>query len=74
MAEREKVSKADLRQEIAELRHVGGQMANLCFNLSQEGNISYDRREVMRRLYRDWDLVARREGSAWSEMPEVERG
>ena len=56
-------SKADLRQEIAELRHVGGQMANLCFNLGQLENtiLTLNRCEILAQLSKNWDAIRRRE-------------
>ena len=54
-------TKDELRQEIAKLRHVGGMMSNLCFNLAQwkEGR-PVDRRSMddLRHL---WDAIPRAE-------------
>lgn len=67
-------TKAQLRQEIAELRYVGHQMANICFNLGQSHSRlrarAVDRRDEivgwadsMYRLRKEWDAIKRRESS-----------
>lgn len=56
-------TKAELRQEIAELRHVGNQMSNLCFNLAQDGRQSQVNRDCMDQCRRNWDAIKRREKS-----------
>ena len=54
-------TKAELRQEIAELRHVGGMMSNLCFNLAQDNKQSQANRDSMDHCRRNWDAIKRRE-------------
>lgn len=57
-----KADKARLRQEIAELRHVGAQMANVFFNWSQNRQvIDPGDREMMNRVRRNWDAIQRAE-------------
>lgn len=56
-----KATKAELRQEILELRHVGSQMSNLCFNLAQWKEGRPQDRQSMDQLRRDWDAVKQRE-------------
>jgi hypothetical protein len=55
---------SDLRQEIAELRRVGGQMANLCFNLGAQSGLPFHQREanreIMLNLVTQWDAIKRR--------------
>lgn len=65
-----RATKAELRQEIAELRRVGAQMANVCFNLGQEhGAIRKlspecdQAADCMWDLRRQWDAIKRREPS-----------
>src|SRR6185312_12478083 len=52
-----------LREEIRQLRWIGRQMSNLCFNLSQRPGepLSQRNAEVMRELYRQWDAIRRTE-------------
>lgn len=50
--------KQELRQEICELRHVGQQMSNVCFNLAQ-GTKDINR-ELMDQLRKQWDAIQRR--------------
>ena len=55
-------TKAQLRAEIAELRSVGSQMSNLCFNLSQANwQLEPHDRVLMGELYRKWDQIKRME-------------
>lgn len=50
----------ELVERIAEMRRVGSQMANLCFNLSQPDWPFEERdRDGMRELYRAWDAALR---------------
>ena len=64
----------DLRQEIAELRHVGGQMANVCFNWSQsKDSISLHDREMLDQLRRQWDAIKRRVPKGQGVRRSVER-
>jgi hypothetical protein len=55
-----KATKDELRKEITELRHVGKQMANLCFNLCQDENQKRGAQD-MKSLYRQWDAIKRAE-------------
>jgi fatty acid desaturase len=60
-------TKDDLREEIRQLRDVGRQMANLCFNLGQHhehhDSYSIDHRTMntMHRLQVEWDAIKRTE-------------
>lgn len=56
-----RATKAELRQEIAELRHVGAQMANLCFNIGQLCEVKETHLDAMRELFVQWDAIKRRE-------------
>jgi hypothetical protein len=63
-----RATKAQLREEIAELRHVGAQMANVCFNLGQAnatirklGPECQRAADAMWELRREWDAIKRRE-------------
>jgi hypothetical protein len=59
-----KVTKDQLRQEIAELRYVGAQMSNICFNLAQGQKLLLPSdREAMDYLRRSWDAIKRSEPS-----------
>ena len=55
------VTKDELRAEIAELRNIGSQMANLCFNLSQQPKNPHAKQ--MSDLFQLWDAIARCEQS-----------
>lgn len=55
----QKSPKPELRQEICELRHVGSQMANACYNLGQ-GQPVRDQRLLLE-LARQRDAIKRRE-------------
>lgn len=52
-------TKEKLREEICELRHVGVQMSNVCFNLAQ-GQVNINR-ELLDQLRRQWDAIKRSE-------------
>jgi len=54
-----KATKAELATEVTELRRVGAQMANVCFNLSQSPHMHVDDKKIMAQLVRDWDAVKR---------------
>ncbi len=56
-----RAKKQDLRQEICELRHVGRQMANICFNVSQGQTLTAVDLEILDALRRQWDAIKRRE-------------
>lgn len=56
-----RATKAELRQEICELRHVGRQMANACFNLGQGHTFTQYDRDICDGLRREWDAIKRRE-------------
>lgn len=60
--------KAELRSEIAQLRSIGSQMANLCFNIGQHARlrsdgktISKDDLAIMYELSKKWDAIKRAE-------------
>ena len=60
--------KLELRNEIEELRHIGGQMANLCFNLGQNATetdlgkmVTGHNLVTMYALSKQWDAIKRRE-------------
>ena len=61
-----KATKQQLREEIAALRRVGAQMANLCFNLGQDATwrdpgmmVSGSNLVSMYQLSKDWDAIKR---------------
>lgn len=56
-----KATKQELRQEIDQLRIVGAQMSNLCYNLHQSSAIDTRLRENMKELYVKWDAIKRSE-------------
>lgn len=56
-----RATKSELRQEIAELRHVGALMANFCFNVSQSDKIDPGYRQCMKEMQTMWDKIKRRE-------------
>ncbi len=63
-----KATKQQLREEIIALRHVGRQMANLCFNLGQNSRtsdagkiVSGNNLTIMYDLSKAWDAVKRSE-------------
>lgn len=63
-----KATKAELRQEIAKLRHIGRQMSNVMFNLAQQVIPDYPadkravhQREIFKGLYKQWDEIKRAE-------------
>jgi hypothetical protein len=56
-----KATKAELRQEIRELRFVGLRMSNVCFNLGQHQRTNDQK--IMYELSRNWDKIKRAEAS-----------
>jgi hypothetical protein len=56
-----KATKSQLRGELCQVRFVGQQMSNLCFNLSQNKTIEKSVRESMKDLYQKWDAIKRAE-------------
>lgn len=57
-----KATKTELRQEIAELRNVGQQLANIALSWSKGKQVlDPDDRELLSVLRRDWDAIKRRE-------------
>lgn len=68
VSEAKAATKADLRREIQELREIGGQMSNICFNLGQNavyedlGKMVTGRDLVsLRELQQQWDAIKRAE-------------
>lgn len=64
MLKTNRTTKQQLRQEISQLRFIGQQMSNVCFNLAQDispGRVTVNR-ELMDQLRREWDAIARAEG------------
>ena len=60
-AKRAYASIKELREEIEQLRLIGSQMANVFFNWSQHHQIvTPEDRELMHRLYKQWDAIPRR--------------
>lgn len=56
------VPKEELRREIMELRHVGSQMSNICYNWSQgKAGLTEHECALLRQLAREWDAIGRRE-------------
>ena len=47
------------REEIARLRHFGGKLSNLAFNLKQSDSIPDDHRQAMRIAQEDWDNASK---------------
>lgn len=60
-APKPRVKISALRQEIAELRTVGAQMSNVCFNLQQRQTSDPHERQLMRSLRQEWDRIERAE-------------
>lgn len=60
MLKTNRTTKQQLRQEISQLRFIGQQMSNVCFNLAQ--GATDINRELMDQLRREWDAIARAEG------------
>ena len=54
-------TKADLRREIKELRNVGQQMSNICFNLAQNKEQPIRYRDSMDSVRKEWDAIKRAE-------------
>lgn len=52
-------TKAQISAKLAEARRIGGQMANVCFNLSQfpHSVLTPKNTETMDRLRREWDAL-----------------
>lgn len=60
---------SELKKEVEQLRHVGHQMANLCYNLSQVSDypgtgdhcflVLERNAKTMRELYKAWDAIPR---------------
>lgn len=48
-----------LREHVALLKNIGGQMANMCFNGAQQDSIPADYRKTMTELRLKWDNAAR---------------
>lgn len=74
-----RATKAELRREIADLRMVGCQMSNVCFNLGQHAQMGGSGRRVschylasMKDLQQQWDAI-RRAGNALSARIAEER-
>ena len=44
---------------IQELLNIGQQMSNVCYNLSQSEQLPLHTRELVRDLYKKWDLAIR---------------
>jgi hypothetical protein len=58
-----KALKSELRREINNLRRIGEQMSNVCFNLAQDRNIEARHRVTMDELRRKWDDIKRAEAT-----------
>lgn len=56
-----RATKSQLRKEIHDLRLVGQQMSNLCFNLSRDDSIAEHYRDLMDECYKEWDSIERSE-------------
>ncbi len=59
-----RATKEELRQEITELRNIGGQLSNVAHNIWQRGGkprIDAEERAILGELYQKWDLIKRRE-------------
>jgi hypothetical protein len=59
-----RATKAQLRNEIERLRHVGQQFSNMAYNLSQGSQvkaIDQDVKGKFKELYKEWDNIARSE-------------
>lgn len=57
---------SELRNEITELRRVGGQMSNVCFNYGQSGiggSLDEHSRNMLQDLAKQWDAIKRTEPS-----------
>ena len=48
-------TKAELREEIERLRQIGSQMANLCWNLGRDQELTFRERLIAKRLAEEWD-------------------
>ncbi len=59
-----RATKAQLRKEIAALRHVGQKLSNLAFNMGQEAGykeVPGPEKAMMRKLQKEWDSIPRSE-------------
>jgi hypothetical protein len=56
-----KVTKAQLREEIAQLRFIGNQMSSMMFNLAQSARHCQSDRELYDYIRRSWDAIKRSE-------------
>lgn len=55
-------TKSELRDEIKQLRFIGAQMSNVCFNWSQctmKTEITQEDREILNELRIKWDMIKR---------------
>jgi hypothetical protein len=61
--EKQPASKAQLREEIRQLRVVGAQMANVCFNWGQRSFIEIKASDckMLKELQQQWDAIERSE-------------
>ncbi len=57
------ITKQELREEIVQLRFIGTQMSNVCFNLAQHVGKKLDKQDckLFDQLRRQWDDIKRRE-------------
>jgi len=60
-----KATKAELRREIQQLRHVGQQLSNVAFNLSQTPDqpreLTVENKKMLKELYKEYDAIKRAE-------------
>lgn len=58
---KKRISVRELKFEIERLRFIGGQMSNICFNLSQQSGrvLVYNDCKIMGDLVRQWDKILR---------------
>jgi hypothetical protein len=72
-------TKAQLREEIRQLRHVGQQMSNVCFNVGQESSsrssriLEADIFRCMRTLQKEWDGIPHAETPTRKQGGNVDR-
>ena len=50
---------AEREREILERRRIGAQLANSCFNLSQQQSLTTYQRDSLGGLVREWDQIQR---------------
>jgi hypothetical protein len=61
--EKQSATKAQLREEIRQLRVVGAQMANLCYNWGQRSFVEIRESDckMLKELQTEWDAIERSE-------------